>query len=529
MAPVDDGLPQSPQLSLSILVPVYNERHLAAESLARLEILAQDERFSRIEVIVVDDGSTDGTAAVLKAFADGHAAAETESAAAKISWFFLSHSRNLGKGRAIRTALERATGDVAIIHDADLEYRPADISRILGVFAETDADAVFGSRFVGGEVRRVLMFRHQLGNKLLTFLCNLVSNLNLTDVWACYKAVRTALLQSIPLDSDDFRIEPEITIKLAKREARIFEVPISYFGRSYREGKKTNWKDGVLALWAILRFGLSDNLYRADQYGSQVLARLARAPRFNAWMADEIRPFCGERVLEIGSGVGNLSRRLLPRTRYVASDVNPLYLQTLSNLADNRPYMSASYCDVTDLSSFPANAEGYDTVICINVIEHVADDRAALTNIMSVLSDQGRAIVLVPSGPWNFGTLDQVLGHQRRYTRESLSQLAEDCGFEIRQLVEFNRVGTLAWFFNGKLMRRRSFGLSQIWVLNLLTPLMRRLDRLLPVPPLSLIAVMERSRSGEPSQELARDRPMRARRSRRVTLNSQKAQRPCTN
>ncbi len=378
---------------------------------------------------------------------------------------------------------------------------------MMHVYLETGADAVFGSRFGGGEVRRVLMFRHQMGNKLLTFLCNLVSNLNLTDIWTCYKAVRTSLLKSIPLESNDFRIEPELTIKLAKREARIFEVPISYYGRTYQEGKKINWLDGLRALWAIAQFALSDRVYCEDQYGSHILARLARAPRFNFWIADTIRPYCGERVLEIGSGVGSLSRMLVPRLSYVASDINPLYLQTLRNLQLNRPYLSGTYCDVNDVSSFPMSPGGYDTVVCVNVLEHVDNDRTALSNIKSVLSEEGRALILVPYGPWNYGTLDRILGHQRRYTRDSLACLADQCGFELSSMLEFNRFGTLAWWLNGKLMRRRSFGLLQIWVLNLLTPLLRRIDRFLPIPPLSLIAVMRRrvdaSKTGPGEQNAA--------------------------
>jgi SAM-dependent methyltransferase len=360
------------------------------------------------------------------------------------------------------------------------------------VFLEQDADAVFGSRFAIGGARRALMFRHQLGNKFLTLICNLITNLNLTDVWTGYKAIRTDLFKSIPIIANDFRLEPEITIKLAKREARIFEVPVSYFGRTYQEGKKIGWRDAVLALGAMLRWSISDNIYQADAYGSRVLARLGRAPRFNAWMADVIRPYCGERVLEIGSGVGNLTRRLIPRASYVASDINPLYLQTLSNLGAGRPYMKTAYCDVTDLSSFPRIDQEYDTVICLNVIEHVDDDRAALVNINRVLARSGRAIVLVPQGPGNLGTLDEVLGHRRRYTRKGLAELAAECGFEVSRMIDFNRMGTVAWFLNGKMLRRRNFGLGQIWMLNLLTPLFRRMDNMLPLPPLSLIAVLER-------------------------------------
>ena len=477
-------------ISLSVLVPVFNEQHVVAASLSRLAILEGCDFLSSIEVIVVDDGSTDRTAQVLSDFARERETFSTNGSASKIRWKFHRHPKNLGKGAAIRTAIGMATGDVTVIHDADLEYHPRDLVNLLRVFVEQHADAVYGSRFAGGLVRRVLLYRHQVGNRLLTLLCNLLSNLNLTDVWTCYKAIRTPLLKSIPLVSDDFGIEPEITIKLAKREAIIFEVPISYFGRTYDEGKKIGWRDGIRALRAMLRFAISDAIYREDEYGSHILARLSRAPRFNAWLADTIKPYCGESVLEIGSGVGNIAKKLMPRAHYVASDINPLYLQTLSNLGADRPYMKVTYCDVTDVKSFP-EGEQFETVISLNVIEHIDDDRAALNNIKSRLAPGGRAIVLVPQGPGNFGTLDEVLGHKRRYTRESLANLARNCGFEVRDILEFNRVGSAAWYLNGRLLRRRSFGLGQIWVLNLLTPVMRRLDAILPLPPLSLIGILE--------------------------------------
>jgi SAM-dependent methyltransferase len=358
------------------------------------------------------------------------------------------------------------------------------------VFVEEDADAVFGSRFAGGEARRALLFRHELGNRLLTFLTNLVTNVNLTDMETCYKAVRTDLLRSIPLVSNDFRIEPELTIKLAKREARIFEVPISYSGRTYQEGKKIRWLDGVKALWAMLRFWVSDQVYAADAHGSQILARLARAPRFNAWMADTIRPHCGRRILEIGSGTGNLTRRLVPRDAYVASDVNPLYLQTLRHLVHDRPYLDVTLTDVTRGDSFPRPPGGFDTVICLNVIEHVDDDKAALENIRRVLAEDGKAIVLVPQGPGLFGTLDEILGHKRRYTEASLRALAAEAGFEVQEVLHFNRVGTPAWWLNGKVLKRRHFGLFQIAALNALTPIFRLVDRALPFSALSLVAVL---------------------------------------
>jgi glycosyltransferase involved in cell wall biosynthesis/phospholipid N-methyltransferase len=496
--------------SLSVLVPVFDEGHLVAASLARLEVLRSSPDLERVQVIVVDDSSRDATPEALRAFAAARGISLAPAAPAVprgrtapaaslrgsgthegIEWIFLRHERNGGKGAAVRTALAHASCELTVIHDADLEYHPRDLVRIVKVFVEEDADAVFGSRFAGGQARRALLFRHELGNRLLTFVTNLITNVNLTDMETCYKAVRTSLLRSIPLVSNDFRLEPELTIKLAKREARIFEVPISYSGRTYLEGKKIGWRDGFRAFAAMLRFWLSDQIYAADEHGSQILGRLARAPRFNAWMAEFVRPWCGKRVLEIGSGTGNLTRHLVPREAYVASDVNPLYLETLRGLKADRPYLGIARTDVTQGDSFPTVEGGFDTVVCLNVVEHVDDDVGALRNLRTALAPGGRAIVLVPHGPRLFGTLDEVLGHRRRYSDSALRRAALAAGFEVKALLPFNRAGTPAWWLNGRLLRRRHFGLFQIVALNLLTPLFRLVDRALPFPPLSLVAVLE--------------------------------------
>jgi len=473
--------------TLSILVPVYNELHLVRPSLDRLKILAESPLLDRIEIIVVDDGSTDHTAAVLREFELSVAAAPNP----KLEWLFLHHEINQGKAAAIQTGLVHANAELTVIHDSDLEYHPLDLLKMVQVFLDEQADAVFGSRFLASEYRRVLFFRHELGNRFLTLLCNVVSDLNLTDMETCYKMVRTALLKSVPLVGKRFEIEPEIAIKLAKRGARIFEVPIRYSGRTYQEGKKIGWKDGIRAIVAILRFGYSDYIYAEDVYGSQVLGRLNRAPRFTKWMADVIRPYVGEKVLEIGAGTGNLTLQLIPRRLYWASDINPLYLTYLENVGLNRPYMRVGYTDGEKGESYPKEQK-FDTVICLNVVEHLADDLTALNNIRGVLEDGGRAIVLVPCGPGLFGTLDEVLGHHRRYTRKQLIEVVENAGFHLENVLEFNRIGVIAWWLNGRLLRRRTFGLWQIKLLNLLTPLFRVLDNFLPLPPLSLIAVLSK-------------------------------------
>ena len=245
--------------TLSVIVPAYNEQYLIETSLGRLRVLGESPLLDRIKVIVVDDGSSDHTA---EAIAQFRKSLQSEGPDGKISWAWLRHEKNSGKGAAIRTGLSHVDTELVVIHDADLEYHPSDLLKMVEVFLSEDADAVFGSRFMSGGYKRALFFRHALGNKLLTFLCDLVCDLNLTDMETCYKMVRADLLKSIPLESSTFDVEPELAIKLAKRGSRIFEVSISYSGRTYNEGKKINWKDGVRALWAIFRYATSGRIYR---------------------------------------------------------------------------------------------------------------------------------------------------------------------------------------------------------------------------------------------------------------------------
>jgi len=474
--------------SLSVLVPVYNEQFLVATSLGRLKALSESPLLERIKVIVVDDGSSDATPLAIAGFRE---ALKSEPTDPKFSWVWIQHDKNNGKGTAVRTALSHADTELVVIHDADLEYQPRDLLQMVEVFLNEDADAVFGSRFMSGGYKRALFFKHALGNKVLTFLCDLVCDLNLTDMETCYKMVRTNLLQSIPLESASFDVEAELAIKLARRGARIFEVPISYSGRTYGEGKKIGWKDGVRALWAIMYHALSDRIYTGDEAGAEILERLNRAPRFTRWMADVILPHMGQRVLEIGAGIANMSVHLMPRSLYWATDVNPQYLQRLSTFRPTRPYMRVGHVDAADLATYPTGQK-FDTVVCLNVVEHISDDLTTLRNIWHALEPGGRAIVLVPSGPSLYGTLDEVLGHCRRYTEAQLIDVAKHAGFSVDTVLKFNRPGVLAWWLNGKVLKRRTFGTGQIRLLNIATPVFRRMDSWVPLPPLSIIGIFRK-------------------------------------
>jgi len=224
---------------LSVIVPAYNEAETVEHVIRRLRELPL-----RLEVIAVNDASRDATGLVLD-----------QLAAEGVLQRVIHHPTNRGKGAALRSGIAAATGDVIVVQDADLEYDPADLPRLLEPIRSGRADAVYGSRFQGGP-RRVLFFWHSVGNRVLTLVSNMFTNLNLTDVETCYKVVRRDLLQRLPLSSDRFGFEVEITARLSQAGARIWELPISYSGRTYAEGKKITWRDGLAALWHIARYNL---------------------------------------------------------------------------------------------------------------------------------------------------------------------------------------------------------------------------------------------------------------------------------
>lgn len=227
------------QMKLSVVVPVYNERATIQEIVQRIQAVPLEK-----EIILVDDFSTDGTREKLEQLC--------REAAVKVFY----HDRNRGKGAALRTGFAQIEGDVVIVQDADLEYNPAEYPKLLKPILDGRADVVFGSRFASGESHRVLYFWHYVGNKLLTLLCNMFTNLNLTDMETCYKVFRREILEKVTIHENRFGFEPEITTKVARLGCRIYEVGISYAGRTYSEGKKIGWKDGVRAAWCILKYNL---------------------------------------------------------------------------------------------------------------------------------------------------------------------------------------------------------------------------------------------------------------------------------
>ena len=229
-------------MKLSIVIPVYNEKNFISEIVERVrKVSLQDVEK---EIIIVDDFSTDGTRDILQR--------DLEPLVSKVIY----REKNQGKGAALRAGFQQVSGDIVIIQDSDLEYNPAEYPKLIQPILENQADVVYGSRFIGSEPHRVLYFWHYVGNKFLTLLSNMFTNLNLTDMETCYKVFRTEVLDSVKIEQNRFGFEPEITAKVSKGNWRIYEVGIAYFGRNYSEGKKINWKDGLQAIWCILRYNL---------------------------------------------------------------------------------------------------------------------------------------------------------------------------------------------------------------------------------------------------------------------------------
>jgi SAM-dependent methyltransferase len=300
---------------------------------------------------------------------------------------------------------------------------------------------------------------------------------------------RASLLKSIPIRSNDFALEPEITAKVAKRRCRIFEVPISYLGRTYREGKKITWRDGFKALSAILRWWIIDDLYSEEVFEAHQLHNIERTRRFNEWLSEAVAPHVGSRVLQVGAGIGVQMEALIPREQYVALEDDANLADYLRNAALGRPYLRVEEVAAEDEGWFKRHAGQFDTVLCLHVLEHVSDPVRALRNARTALAPGGNLVLYVPQGPGLASRLDQALGYRRRYDRAELERQLAEAGLALQDARPFNRAGALGWWLNGRVLRRTRVSRVQRKVFDVLVPLLTRLDRFLPWPGLGLVAV----------------------------------------
>jgi glycosyltransferase involved in cell wall biosynthesis len=462
---------------LSILIPVYNERTVAEQSLALVLASPLPENMER-ELVIVDDCSTDGTWDILQRLAAGEPRIKLHR-----------HTVNQGKGAAVRTAIGKAAGDFCLVQDADMEYDPSEYTKLLKPLLDGHADAVFGSRYLAGAQTRVLPFWHSVMNKGLTLFSNMFCNLSVTDMETCYKVFRTDLLKSIPIRSDRFGFEPEITMKVSKRKLRVYEVPISYHGRTYEEGKKIGWKDGVKAVGVILYFWLIDDLY-VPSYGRGLLNNLTGTPQYVSWLTRVLRPYLGDTVLEIGAGLGNMTGRLMgKKLRYVAGEKDALYLHALRNRFLRTPSVTVCQLDPEAPADFEPWKGQFESVLCVNLLETVEDPKAVLTSMAACLKPGGSLVVLVPQGKGLYGTLDQGMGTKRRFDIEDLAGMLGSIGFQISQKHQVNKIGSAGWWFSSRILHRPRISRPALKLWDKSVWLLRRIDAILPWQGLSLVVV----------------------------------------
>jgi glycosyltransferase involved in cell wall biosynthesis len=460
-------------------MPVYNEAKTLRRIVAR--VLASPVPLE-IELVCVDDCSSDKSFEIL-----------TELAAADARIKPFRQAVNGGKGAAIQAAVARMTGDIAIVQDADLEYDPRDYPAMLAPILQGNADAVFGSRFAYSAQRRLLFFWHAVANRVLTLMTNALNDLNMSDMETCYKAVRADILRQIPLNSKRFGIEPELTTRLAQMNVRIYEVPISYHGRTVAEGKKIGLKDAFEAVWCLFKYKFIDTRFTMhDAY--YVMESFRRARGFNRWTLRQFGPYLGSRVLEAGCGIGNFTELLLDRERLVCTDEDPFFIEMIGRRFGHLENISVRASD-------PARAESYadlrderlDTIICCNVLEHVECDQQVLSHYFDLLGPGGHALVLVPAHHRLYSKCDENLGHRRRYSPEQVRLKMEAAGFKVVMLKQFNRLGVLGWWVN-KLRGRQTLSPRDMKAFEKLLPIAKLLEAVSPLPGLSVLAVGEKAR-----------------------------------
>ncbi len=460
--------------TLSVLMPIYNERWTLQRIVERV---FESPVPLNLELVAVDDCSTDGSWELLNDLARRNPRLKV-----------FRHEKNRGKGAAIRTAIQHMTGEVAVVQDADLEYDPVEFPLLLTPILEGKADAVFGSRFTS-HARRVLFFWHSLFNQGLTFLSNMLNDLNLTDMETCYKMVRGDVLRQLRLSSDTFTFEPELTCRLAQWGARIYEVPVSYAGRTFHEGKKIRPIDGLKALGEMLRCKFLDPQFTHHQ-GFYAQAIAAKAHRRRRWILGQVRPYLGRRVFEAGAGIGNLSNLFLDRQRLVLAERDPACVAFLRSRFERRENIRVVSADVANFDDYAdCREEQLDTVLCANVLDLLESDEQALQGFESLLMPGGHCIVVAAAGVWLHAPLDAQLGRVRRYGEAELGRKMRAAGFEVVYTRRFNRLGTLGWAIYAHLLRRRCLGPRAVaWAVRLV-PLLGILDRLVPAPASSLIMV----------------------------------------
>jgi len=451
-------------MKLSVCIPVYNERFWLKPFWERLQSTPIDrcENIDSVELILVDDGSSDGTSAILDTLCSRPFQFHC-GRSAKIQLIHLE--KNRGKGFAIRHAIQQSTGDVVLIQDADLEYFTSDYPALINPITRNVADAVFGTRFAG-HPRRVLGYWHSLMNRCLTLLANMLFNLDMTDMETASKVFRGEMVRAFRLTSARFGIEPEFASRLGRCGARLFEVPVGYSGRSFRQGKKIRPKDGLKALYQIFKFSLWDT----EPYEPAAMQRLTTIEKMSYLIYDPlIHKALGPlriknenlEILELSGGVGSLTETLLHYGNVVTAENSTYFLDKIRSRFPNHPGFGVKLWDASK-DEVPKDWVGrFDCVVAFHLLEQIENDERALDRWRQCLKPDGILLTVVPHHPGLYSSLDKALGHRRRYDLNSLKAKLNRSGYEVSSHCLGNSMGALGWLWQGRIWRRTHFPLRQ--------------------------------------------------------------------
>jgi SAM-dependent methyltransferase len=436
---------------LSVVVPFCNELRALPRVIQRLLAVDFAALGVETELIFVDDGSTDAGRSLLDPLPRDDVQ-------------LIVHERNQGKGAAVKTGLEAATGDILCIQDADLEYDPADLPGLIQPILDGEFEVVYGSRFKGSAAG--LSYTRGVASRLLNLTVNVLFNRYLSDVYTGYKVFTRRALDGLTLTAKTFTVEMELTAQFLRKGLVIYEVPISYRARTYSQGKQLHFSDGLRAAGAALRYryrfrsapktvgplsprapdapGALDaaegSLGTIHTLG---LEDLSEAIRYRRYLFDLIEPYLGDSVLEVGAGLGDFAAQLTGRKRLVVSDSDPFCLWALRARLGSRPEVEVRALDLfREIEVDPP----VDSVVAINVLEHLEEDVRALKAMGSTVIAGGNVVLLVPGYPSLYGEFDRAVGHLRRYTPEALRQAVEAAGLQVTVLKPVNLLGGLAWW-----------------------------------------------------------------------------------
>jgi len=469
---------------LSVVMPCFNERATIREIVKQV----LDSPWTA-ELVIVDDGSTDGTRQILAELTDERVRV-------------LLQPVNQGKGAALRRGFQAATAEYVLVQDADLEYDPNDWPALLAPLIEDRADVVYGSRFMGSGAHRVLYFWHSVGNRFLTLASNMVTNLNLTDMETCYKVFRRDVIQGLDIEEDRFGFEPEITGKVAAAGLRVYEVGISYDGRTYAEGKKIGWRDGVRAVYCVLRYSprrlrraaaerlQPSSIDEADVELAEALDTLEEADNYADWIVDLFAEHLHGDILEVGAGHGTLAARLARYGRLTACEPSPRAAALLRQRFADDPSVEVVESDAESLT----HQRHFDAIVMVNVLEHIPDDVGALAHLREGLRPGGKLIVLSPAFEALYSDFDRRVGHHRRYRAGQLRSRLVRAGLSPLDVRYVNAPGALAWLLYARMLRRTptTSGATRLYD-RVVVPVLRRVeDGRRPPFGQSVVAVAQR-------------------------------------